>query len=275
MRHEARQVPSWLIFDVRQKTMHRYLSIILFACCCSAAEPVLVVLERNPWLMVIGSDSPTFALYDDGSVIWLRDKPTKDEPFSRGTTASASAALKEVIPYDLAKLADHYELTSWTDQPTTVIWTSKKRISIYGRWRDTPRPAAESNPQLKEIAERDKKMWDSLPSELRATLLRIDDQRKQEGAAWLPDRVEVMLWPYEYAPEESIVWPKTWSGLAATSTVRRGSDSYSVFLPAVELAALRDFLAKRRQRGAVLIDGKKMSASFRFPFPREELWMNH
>ena len=254
--------------------MLRYLITILVACGCSAAEPVLVVLERNPWLMVIGSDSPTFALYDDGSVIWLRDKPTKDEPFSRGTTPSAKAALKEVIPYDLEKFSEHYELTSWTDQPTTVIWTPQKTISIYGRWRPASDPVA-SDPQLKAIAERDKKMSDSLPAEIRESLLRIDAQRKHEGDAWLPNRVEVMLWPYEYAPEESLVWPKKWPGLSATSTAKRGEDSYSVFLPSEELAALREFLAKRRQRGAVLIDGKKMSASFRFPFPKEELWMKH
>lgn len=234
----------------------------------------MVVLERNPWLMVIGSDSPTFALYDDGAVVWLRDKPTKDEPFSRGATPTASVALKELIPYDLAKFADHYQLTSWTDQPTTVIWTPKKTISIYGNWRTTSNPMA-SDPQLRAIAERDKKMSDSFPAEIRASLLRVDEQRKHEGDAWLPNRVEVMLWPYEYAPEESIVWPQKWPDLSATITVKRGEGSYSVFLPSEELPALREFLAKRRPRGAVLIDGKKMSASFRFPFPREELWMNH
>jgi len=36
------------------RKMIRCLITILFACCCSAAEPVLIILERNPWLMVIG-----------------------------------------------------------------------------------------------------------------------------------------------------------------------------------------------------------------------------
>lgn len=255
-------------------TMRAFLITIFFACCCSAAEPVLVVLERNPWLMVIGSDSPTFALYDDGSVIWRRDKPAQDKPFLRGTTTSPSAALREIVPYDLTKFADRYQLTSWTDQPTTVIWTPKKTILIYGDWRVRAH-AADSSPALAAIEDRDRQMSDSLPAEIRASLLRIDEQRKHDGDAWCPDRVEVMLWPYEYAPEESIRWPSKWPGLSAPSTIKRGADSYSLFIPAAELPALRAFLAKRRQRGAVLIDGKKMSASFRFPFPREELWMNH
>lgn len=33
------------------------------------ARPLIVLLEANPWLMAIGSDSPSFALYDDGTAI--------------------------------------------------------------------------------------------------------------------------------------------------------------------------------------------------------------
>ena len=34
--------------------------------------PLIVLIERDPWLMVIGSDSPSFALYDDGTLIYLK-----------------------------------------------------------------------------------------------------------------------------------------------------------------------------------------------------------
>jgi len=36
-------------------------------------QPLNVLVEANPWLMVVGSDSPTFALYDDGLAIWRTD----------------------------------------------------------------------------------------------------------------------------------------------------------------------------------------------------------
>ena len=34
-------------------------------------KPIIVLIERDPWLMVIGSDSPTFALYSDGTLIYF------------------------------------------------------------------------------------------------------------------------------------------------------------------------------------------------------------
>jgi len=240
----------------------------------SAAEPILVVVEHNPWLMVIGSDSPTFALYDDGSVIWRGDNPTPEEPFLHGVTPSAAAARREIIPYDLARFADHYTLSDWSDQPTTVIWTPRKRISIYGHWRRVTDRKPESDPRLQAIFDEEVRRAASLPAELRATLLRIDEQRKHKGDAWLPERVEVMLWPYDHAPEESVPWPEGWPDLSAATTVKRGSDSYSVIVPAAKLAPLRELLALRRPKGALLVEGRKMSAAFRFPFPGEARWMN-
>ncbi|MDP3069137.1 MAG: hypothetical protein Q8N18_02560 [Opitutaceae bacterium] len=254
-----------------------YRSIFFFwlACVCSASEPVFVVLERNPWASVIGSDSPTFALYDDGTVIWRPDKPTGGRSFLHGRTRDVAAALREIEPRNLGSFEKFYELTSWTDQPTTVIWTPKKTVMIYGQWRHVSDPSRETDPQLREILTRDRAMNNALPAELRTSLIRIDAQRKHEGDIWLPERVQVMLWPFPHTREEPIPWPKKWPGLSAKDTVKRGGDSYSVYLPATELSTLRDLLAKREQRRAILIDEQKMSAAVRLPFPREELWMKN
>ena len=32
-------------------------------------QPIVVLVETDPWLMVIGSDVPTFALYENGQII--------------------------------------------------------------------------------------------------------------------------------------------------------------------------------------------------------------
>lgn len=258
------------------RSVVRYLLILILLCVAVRAagpKPVLVVLERNPWLMVMGSDSPILALYDDGGIIYLREKPAPDEPFFRRSVSGAEKTRLELMPYDLAKVADHYELSAATDQITTVIWTPEKKIVVYGSWRKARDFGGDSNPSLKAFVERERKRWESLPTELRQTLLRIDEQRKMSGTPWLPANIEVMFWPYEYAPDESIIWPKDWPGLSAKDTRRRGEDSYSVFLPSAKLPELRRFLETRKEKGAVLIDGKKMADSFRFPFPGEELWM--
>jgi hypothetical protein len=41
----------------------------------TGTEPVVLLTEYNPWAMAIGSDTPTFALYEDGTVIyWQGDR---------------------------------------------------------------------------------------------------------------------------------------------------------------------------------------------------------
>jgi hypothetical protein len=253
--------------------MMRYVILLAFTFALSrATEPILVILEQNPWLSVIGSDSPTLALYDDGTIAYLREKPTAEEPFQTRRVKEPKVKAQELLGFDPAKMKSLYELSSATDQPTTVIWTPAKKIEIYGSWRKPRGTDVNSDPQWKAMVELERTMWESLPIEIRSMLARIDQERAIEGKSWFPSAVEVMLWPYEYAPDASIDWPKTWPALTAKDTRKRG-DSFSVFLPSEHWEELRGFLATRKERGAVLIDGKKMAAATRFPFPREEAWM--
>jgi hypothetical protein len=242
-------------------------------CVGTEPKPLLVVIQRNPWAMVIGSDSPEFALYNDDTLVCLCDPPKEDEPFVTRRISDAKSLHKELVPFDLAKAADHYELSSATDQIRTLIWTPTKTVTIYGNRRRPLTGGADSDPQRKAIAQREKKMWESWPGEIRQTLRRIEEQRKLKGSAWFPEKIEVMFWPYEYAPDESITWPKDWPGLHAQDTRKREQGSFSVYLPPEKLTELRQLLRTRKERGAVLIDGKKMAESYRFPFPGEEAWM--
>ena len=54
-------------------------------------------------------------------------------------------------------------------------------------------------------------------------------------------------------------------------TIKRGN-SYSIFLDGSLLPKLREFLATEKPKGAVEIEGKKMSASYRFTFAGERAW---
>jgi len=45
------------------------------------------------------------------------------------------------------------------------------------------------------------------------------------------------------------------------------------YLPSQKHTELLAFLDSRKPRGAVLIDGKKMAVTCRYPFPNEKLWM--
>lgn len=216
-------------------------------------KPLIVLLEANPWLMVIGSDSPSFALYDDGTAIYATEAGYKSVKLD---ASERDALVARVQPDVVATLAGHYNLADATDQPTEYLFVygtgAPKVFSAYGEL-NTGAPER----LLPVVAAYDA---------LRAF-------RHPNARDWVPEKIEVMIWPYEYAPEASIIWPKDWPDLNDASTVKRG-DSYSLYLPAADYPSLVAFLKTKKEKGAVQIGGHKWSVAYRFPFPQERSWMS-
>lgn len=217
-------------------------------------RPVLVFLESDPWLMVIGSDSPRFALYDDGLLIFRAGSGYKQTRLS----ASQAEAIRDSVR--IGVLACHigfYDGTNFSDQPTQNIFVGRggglSRISVYGNLK---------GPSVRE----------KVPSPVVDAFDRLTAYSDPNAENWLPAKIEVMIWPYEYAPEQSIVWPSKWPGLQSAETVARG-DSYSLFVPSIDYNELVAFLKTRSAKGAVEIGGKKWAVGLRFPFPQEDSWI--
>lgn len=199
--------------------------------------------------MVIGSDSPRFVLYDDGTVIYRGDAGYQ----SVTLPAAESAALAAKV--SLVGIKDYTDYTRVTDQPSSIIidFRTKQAVEAYGATSRHRQSGSRGDKLLTMIA-----------------LLR--DYQSPEAKAWEPEAIEVMIWPYEYAPEASIIWPDAWPGLEHPDTVQRG-DSYSLFVPIREKDALLAFLETRQERGAVEIGGRKWAVSLRTPLPGEARWM--
>jgi hypothetical protein len=242
--------PNWTAFYDRPATLAAVQK-------SNQPAPLVVMLESDPWRMVIGSDSPSFAMYDDGTVIFATDtgyKTTKLDGSAR------DALLRDLQIEGLSSVSGGYRASDWTDQPTTALLVYRKEgpayISIYGSLKD-----------------------DEVRSKVPEIILAATDKLHSFGVVgvdqsnWQPDKIEVMVWPYEYAPEPSIIWPVRWPGLKASDTKKRGEDSFSIYIPSAELPELKAFLKTRKAKGAVEIDGKKWSVSYRLPFPQEQLWM--
>jgi hypothetical protein len=141
----------------------------------------------------------------------------------------------------------------------------KMTTAIYGlKIPETRLPAYTSFPK--------KEKSDELPENLKELHKYLTTLNFKDAKSWEPPFVEVMIWGYDYAPDESILWPKEWPGLKSPYTLKRG-DSFSIFLPGKEIPKLRAFLKTRKQKGAVKIDGKKWAVSIRFTFPSESVWL--
>lgn len=217
-------------------------------------RPILVLLGADPWADVIGSDSPSLALYDDGLLIF------RSRAGYRSTRLNPRevAAFKAGIGFGALTCAvGDYSLTDITDQPMTYLFMGRggdlSRVSVYGR--------------IDSAAGKR-----TVPAAVGAAYDALKGFDRPDARPWLPDRIEVMLWPYEYAPDASIIWPAKWPTTSSRGAIRRG-DSFSVFVPSKDYGDLVAFLKGRKAKGAVEVDGKKWAVSIRFPFPHEDKWM--
>jgi hypothetical protein len=235
-------------------------------------KPLAVLIQTDPWLDVIGSDTPMVAIYDDGQVIYLKREGNKTPVLVRQkiTRDELTKIKKKLAAFgDYSKLKRHYDLAPYvTDQPETYIYLNlggKTFVtSVYGLMvPDTESPA--------DTTSEGKRKADRLPNAIRDLHAYLTSLAFAGAKPWDPPYVEAMIWPYDYAPDESVYWPKDWPGLVSPNTLKRG-DSYSIFLPGKELPRLRDFLKTQKEKGAVELDGKKWAVSYRYAFPGEPVW---
>lgn len=221
---------------------------------------VVLLYEYNPWAMVVGSDSPTFALYDDGLLIFTR---TNQE--GRPEYASLTLSEKERDEFLAAlpvkqfnELLNEYEMDTRTDQPVSVLSvgdrTGLKSVRVYGNLQ---RSVTADDPQAFV--------------EIYRKLKSFDDPR---AARWMPEKVELMLWPYDNAGTP-LPWPKGWPDTQHPTTKKRATDAtainYSIYLTPAQYESLKKQV-ERASADALLINKRKWAFSFRFPFPNEASW---
>lgn len=216
-------------------------------------RPLVVLVERNPWAAVIGSDSPRFALYSDGLVIYRREDGFR----SVRLDPRELEALRERLDVPVLGCAlGRHGPENLTDQPEEDFHIGRggalSLISVYGAIE--PGRAPQGTPRQVVAAY--------------ATLTGFAHPRAQP---WMPERVEVMIWPYEHA-RSATRWPAGWPTLTSPGTMRRG-ESYSLFVAAADYPRVSSFLRASQENGAIEIDGRKWSAATRFPFPLESHWM--
>src|SRR5688572_20111031 len=171
-------------------------------------QPIAVLIQSNPWAMVLGSDTPRVVLYEDGTIIFVKESEEKAEYHFKKLEAPEIRRIKDALA-PIAKVpTNSYVLTRATDQPEAEFYVRldgrETALRIYGlrEPEDKPRdlggrvdrstfPPAEAFEAHRFLCSLD--YADSLP--------------------WKPKFIEAMIWPYEYAPEQSILWPKDWPDL--------------------------------------------------------------
>lgn len=224
-------------------------------------QPEVLLYERNPWLTVIGADSPVFAAYQTGQIIWQDNSPSqkqgdnqrqryKSVTLDQKEYSELLSKLNEVLPLD-----DYYDLSDITDQPSTMLYLKisgeEKKITVYGSL---------NNESVRSKA----------PKELVNVYDYLKNYQHTGTASWNPEYIEVLAWPYNSDPENIASWPENWPDTESEQTRRHG-DLFSIYLPVKYEQNLSRFLEKvNEESGAIKMNGKIWAISTRIPFPHEE-----
>lgn len=237
----------------------------------AGSKPIAVLIQTNPWAMLMGADLPRVAVYEDRTVIFLRESMDQERYYCRKLSDAEFVAFKKRLKpvMDLKKCKHFYSLCpDITDQPDTKFYLKdgehELATRIYGlKVSGTELPGYTVLPSGHNP--------DRVPDELLELHKYLTSIDYPGSKAWTPRYVEVVIWPYEYAPEPSIVWPKAWPSLDSGRSIRH-ADQSSIFLDGSVLPALEAFLQTRKEKGAVEIGGKKWTAYPREVFPSEPIW---
>ncbi len=262
--------------------MRRALSLIVFLACAAACAdkqiigtdhpeaspwpkdfPMAVVVERNPWAMMIGADSPRVLLFPDGTLI-RADANDRNTVFSTARlTVDELARVRTAMgkAEDFQHLKDEYNTAPGvSDLPSVEIVRYEKpfskKVDVYGYVSGfVPTPAVTRVPTAEKA--------DVVPKEFDRAYKVLTDLHPKNSTRWVPRWAEVIVWPYEYAPDESLPWPTGWPDLRSKFAVQDRNDSYSLILAGTEIQNLEQFLASRREKQAILISGRKWAVTWR------------
>ncbi len=220
-------------------------------------QPLVLLYIRDPWRMVIGSDSPRFALYDDGLIIYASGEKEPEKAFL--SKLLSSVELKELLTaLDLERRltgldGKTIDASKATDQPRNRLcyWANGKlrAVEVYGSLHA-------DKPEREQVPKPFLNIFDFLT------------QFRTNGAKpWLPPKIEVLIWPFDNSGEPPRPWPRGWPGLDDPATKKRRDRGYSLFLDSKYFSDFVNMGRSMKSGQAVLIGNKKWVVSYRIPFP--------
>lgn len=259
------------------------MGLVMVSCSEASQKPAAnaqprVVIHHYPQRVdrgVLKWDCPVFAAYRDGSVIWRKNWATSVDAFAitEGPTTTEIAAKFETL---MARYGGKtFTLTDSSDPEVTTVWSAGKMLTILGDWRK-PRllktSDSENADSYRQGNEHERKLWSTLPAEVRALLTAVISFEDKDGKAWRPEKLSLLLQPPNRIRVEPVAWPMQWPQSFA---VVPGSQAMkSIELPGGMLDELLQLLPTDGEPKAVLLNGEARYAEIRFVFPGQSAWTN-
>jgi hypothetical protein len=217
-------------------------------------KPLIVFIETDPWLMVIGSDTPSFVLYDSGHLVYKYiEKNEAQHRYLKLTNNEMDDFIKflnisdEV--YDMDEFINIYKDDYVTDYPYNILYLNmdiKKRIVVYGDLR--------------------KYIGENVPKSFLEIYNKIINYRNIFAIEWFPPKIEIMF--SEWSGAKNIrKWIEGYPDLKSDASWQHGK-IYSVYLDIEKYSEFIDYYnLVYKNNEAVEINDKTMVLRYRLPFP--------
>jgi len=228
----------------------------------SGPVPLLVLIQYEPMKMVIGNDSPSFVLYDDGTVIYRKYEHGIKFLSVKLSAQERADVMQKIRQDDFDSLESRYDWSGGsTDQPADLMLRrisdgTYKSVYVYG--------------SLQGITDAMAKTVRLLPVSLSAFRF-MSTYDNPTATEWWPDYIKLLIWPYK-VPEnrhpDVVNWPEGWPGLDDATTVKVG-DGYELRLEKAKFLEIKGLVS----RNVIRIDRKDwVMGRVLIPFPHEEIW---
>jgi len=217
-----------------------------------------VAIENEPWsLGDVVSASPVFALYDDGTVIYLSKTHWNAPEYA--TVHLDARGLSDLLRRigDLGGLKGFYAVSEMVHEPVNEIffWDhgNRKRVVVHGDIRN--------NEQQRAAA----------PAAFRTAWTVLREYSHPAAKPWLPARLEVWVHAYRATSQaKPVSWPRSWPCLGAPDP--SSSDTYSIDLDARHLSRLQALRGGSDINNTFRFGQTTTTLHYRYRFPGEERW---
>ena len=213
--------------------------------------PLVLVHERNPWTE---SDGPTLALYPDGMLIYW-------SPAEHGGVFRTARLSQGQIDEFISR-ADSEEFRGQQPAPAFDLSSDAPRSLITVRRQGQPSKCFGLLGSLRG----QRQFSPNFSPQLAAALEFLATYEHPQAVEWIPERVDVALWPAPKSTQPDLVWPSELPGLKAG--IHNSSDgSYTLFLTREQYAVLRPLLESKAPGQAFHVGKRRWAVYVHYAFP--------
>ncbi len=247
----------------------------LSAACAVAAQPINVEQIKNPyaannrhdvplvsWMEGGGAAGVKFLLYQDGEMLVPSARAKSGLGKSRLSPQSLRAALAKIEAQD-----QFWALSARYEDPNVILELPDNSISL----RLPKKPAITVSVDAALTSGSSNRLP---PKAFTNCMALLKSLIPAHTTPWDPGYVEIGWSDYSYARERSVAWPKEWPGLTGplARRIKGWVIRWIVLFPSSRVDELDTFFARAPEMGAILVDGKKLSGSYRWPLRGEKAW---